>query len=77
MILNALVGGLTPIILAEGNTGVAGVLTVMTQIITSLVSALSSFTAWILSDDLAIMFFAIMFIMLAIHLLHSLVHKFS
>lgn len=70
-------GLLAPMALLEGETGVAQVLTVMSQIITALISALSNFTTWILSDPLAIMFFAIMFIMLAIHLLHSLVHKFS
>lgn len=64
-------------VLMEGSTGVAGILSTMQTIITALITALGSFTTWILSDDLAVMFFAITFIMLAIHLLHSLVHKFA
>ena len=64
-------------VLMEGTTGVAGILATMQTIITALIIALGNFTSWILSDDLAIMFFAITFIMLAIHLLHSLVHKFA
>lgn len=69
--------GLASPVLFEGTTGVAGILTTMQTIITALITALGNFTSFILSDDLAIMFFAITFIMLAIHLLHSLVHKFS
>lgn len=64
-------------VLMEGATGVAGILSTMQTIITALITALGSFTTWILSDELAVMFFAITFIMLAIHLLHSLVHKFA
>lgn len=67
---------LRPMALLEGG-GVSEILTTVGTIITSLLAQLSAFTAWILTDDLAIMFFAIMFVMLAIHLLHSLVHKFS
>lgn len=66
-----------PVLLEGEATGVAGILSTMQTIITSLISALGSFTTWILSDPLAVMFFAITFIMLAIHLLHSLVHKFA
>ena len=54
--------------------------TIITQtgtLITSILTWLTSFTTWILADDLAVMFFAIMFVMLGIHVLHSLVHKFS
>lgn len=76
-IISWFTGLLTPNALLEGETGLSTILSTMSTIITSLISALSNFTAWILSDDLAVMFFAIMFIMLAIHLLHSLVHKFS
>ena len=64
-------------VLAEGETGVSLILTTCGQIITSLLTQLTAFTNWILGNDLAVMFFAIMFIMLAIHLLHSLVHKFA
>ena len=64
-------------VLLEGETGISVILSTMTTIITALTSALTSFTTWILGNDLAVMFFAIMFIMLAIHLLHSLVHKFA
>lgn len=61
----------------EPATGLAAILSAVTTIITSMLNAMTSFTGWILGDDLAIMFFAIMFIMLAVHLIHSLVHKFS
>lgn len=54
--------------------------TIITQtgsLISAILGWLTSFTGWILGDDLAVMFFAIMFVMLGIHVLHSLVHKFS
>lgn len=58
-------------------TGVAAILEAMTSILSSLTAAMTSLTTWILGNELARMFFAIMFIMLAIHLINSLVHKFS
>ena len=57
--------------------GMSTILTAVGTLITSLTSWLSSLTAWILADDLAVMFFAIMFLMLGIHVLNSLVHRFS
>lgn len=63
--------------MGETTSGVSTIISTMNTIIQALISALSDFTTWILSDPLAVMFFSIMFIMLAIHLLHSLVHKFS
>ena len=66
-----------PVLMEGETTGVAGILATMGTIITALIDALGDFTTWILADPLAIMFFAITFIMLAIHLLHSLVHKFA
>lgn len=71
-------GGLVPIALFEGETtGVSGILNGITAILSAMTTALSSLTSWILSDPLAIFFFSIMMIMLAVHLLHSLVHKFA
>lgn len=58
-------------------TGVSGILDGISDILSAMTTAMSSLTSWILSDPLAVMFFSIMFIMLAIHIIHSLVHKFS
>lgn len=58
-------------------TGLAAIIQVVTQLITSLTGWMSSFTAWILTDELALLFFGIMFVMLVIHVINSLVHKFS
>lgn len=66
-----------PVLMESATTGVAGILAGITQIISAMTTAMTSLTSWILSDPLAIMFFSIMFIMLAIHIIHSLVHKFS
>ena len=58
-------------------TGVAAMIQLMTQLISAITTALTSLTTWILGNELALFFFAIMLIMLVIHVLHSLVHKFS
>ena len=63
--------------LLEGETGIAAILAGITSIISAMTTAMTSLTTWILADPLAIMFFSLMFIMLAVHLIHSLVHKFS
>lgn len=72
-----LVTTFAPVLLEGEATGVSGILSTMQTIITALIDALGDFTQFILSDSLAVMFMAITFIMLAIHLLHSLVHKFA
>lgn len=56
---------------------ISGITSTVTSLITSLTSWMTSLTSWILGDPLAVTFFAIMFIMLALHLLNSLVHQFS
>lgn len=61
----------------EVTTGLSAILSAVSTIVSSLLAVLTQFTGWILGDPLAIMFFAIMVIMLAVHLLHSLVHKFA
>lgn len=58
----------------EPVTGIAAVIAAVTQILTGLTGWLSSLTTWILGDNLAIMFYAIMFIMLALHVLYSLIN---
>lgn len=64
--------------LLEGETtGITAILAGITSIISAMTTAMTSLTTWILADPLAIMFFSLMFIMLAVHLIHSLVHKFS
>lgn len=65
------------VLFENATTGIQGILDGITAIISALTGALTSFTTWILADPLAIFFFSIMVIMLAVHLLHSLVHKFS
>lgn len=55
-------------------TGLAAIITAVGQLITGITGWLSSFTAWVLADDLAIMFYAIMFVMLALHVLYSLIN---
>lgn len=56
---------------------ISGITGTVTSLLTSLTSWMTSITSWILGDPLAIVFFAIMFIMLALHLLNSVVHQFS
>ena len=68
---------LAPMALLEGETGIQAILSGITSIVSALTTTMTSLTSWVLSDPLAIMFFSIMFLMLAIHLIHSLVHKFS
>lgn len=48
-----------------------------TSLINAIAGWMTSFTSWILGDPLAVTFFAIMFVMLALHVLNSLVHRFS
>lgn len=58
-------------------TGMAAIFTAVSTLITNVLQWCTSITTWILGDDLAVMFFAIMFLMLAIHVINSLVHQFS
>ena len=64
---------MNPIVLFEGQTGIALILSTAGTILTSILTFLSQLTTWILGDDIAVMFFAIMIIMLALHVLKSLV----
>ena len=64
-------------ILLTVDPGVPTILSDTGTLITAILGWLTSFTGWILGNPLAVMFFAIMFVMLGIHVLHSLVHKFS
>ena len=68
-------------VLFEGATqptpDISGITATVSSLITALAGWMTSLTTWILGDPLAITFFAIMFIMLALHLLNSLVHQFS
>ena len=58
-------------------TFAAKVLALLTQLISTLTGAMTSFTTWIVGDELAVFFFGIMLVMLVIHLINSLVHQFS
>lgn len=64
-------------IIFEVDPGVPTILSNTGTLISAILGWLSQFTTWILGNPLAVMFFAIMFVMLGIHVLHSLVHKFS
>lgn len=64
-------------ILLTVDPGVPTILDNTGTLIQAILGWLTKFTTWILGDNLAVMFFAIMFVMLGIHVLHSLVHKFS
>lgn len=53
----------------------ASIITAVGTLITALTTWLTSFTTWILADPLAIMFYSILFVMLAIHVLHSFINQ--
>lgn len=67
----------TPVLMEDPVTGLAAMIQVVTQLLSNLLQWASSITSWILQDELALIFFGIMLIMLAIHIINSLVHKFS
>lgn len=53
----------------------SAIITQVGTLITALMTWLTSFTTWILADPLAIMFYSILFVMLAIHVLHSFINQ--
>lgn len=59
------------------STFLTAVTSAVTTILTSLLGYMTQLTGWVIGDDLAIFFFAIMVIMLALHVIYSLVHSFS
>lgn len=61
---------------AEIDSNISGFFDIVTALITQILSWLTSMTTWIMGNNLASLFFAIMLLMLAIHVLHSLI-KFS
>lgn len=61
----------------EPSTPMTDIYSVVTALIRQLTSWATSLTTWILGDDLAQLFLGIMLLMLTIHIIHSLVHKFS
>lgn len=73
--VNLLVG--LPVLFEGNGPDISAITTTVGSLITSLTGWMTSLTAWILGDPLAVTFFAIMFIMLAIHVINSLVHQFS
>lgn len=56
---------------------ISGITGTVTSLLTALTGWMTSITSWIMADPLAVVFFAIMFLMLALHLLNSVVHQFS
>lgn len=61
--------------MTEPVTGVAAIIEAVGTLIGAITGWLSSFTTWILADPLALMFYSIMFVMLAIHILHSFINQ--
>lgn len=61
---------------AEIDANITGFFDIVTALITQILTWLTSMTTWIMGNNLASLFFAIMLLMLAIHVLHSLI-KFS
>lgn len=59
----------------EPVTGLAAIINAVGDLISAILGWLSSFTTWILADPLAIMFYSILFVMLAIHVLHSFINQ--
>lgn len=57
----------------EEVSALSTILTDVGTIISSLTQWMTSLTTWVLGDTLARMFFAIMFIMLALHVIKSLI----
>lgn len=58
----------------EPTTGMAAIISAVGTLLTGITGWLTSLTTWILGDNLAIMFYAIMFVMLALHVLYSLIN---
>lgn len=58
----------------EPATGMAAIITAVGTLLSGITGWLTSLTTWILGDNLAIMFYAIMFVMLALHVLYSLIN---
>ena len=58
------------------DSNISGFFDIVTALITQVLAWLTSMTTWIMGNSLASLFFAIMLLMLAIHVLHSLI-KFS
>ena len=61
----------------ENTSFLTTVISTVTQLLTSLLQWMSSITGWVVQDELAQLFFGIMLIMLAIHVINSVIHKFS
>lgn len=61
---------------AEIDSNISGFFDIVTALITQILTWLTQMTTWIMGNNLASLFFAIMLLMLAIHVLHSLI-KFS
>lgn len=55
------------------DANISGFFEIVTALITQILQWLTSMTGWILGDSLASLFFSIMLLMLAIHVLHSLI----
>lgn len=58
----------------EPATGLSAIITAVGTLLSGLTGWLTSITTWVLADPLAIMFYAIMFVMLALHVLFSLIN---
>lgn len=61
---------------AEVDANITGFFDIVTALLTQVLTWLTQMTTWVMGNNLASLFFAIMLLMLAIHVLHSLI-KFS
>lgn len=59
----------------EPLTGIEAIIQAVGTLISAITGWLTSFTTWILADPLAIMFYSVLFVMLAIHVLHSFINQ--
>lgn len=62
-----------PIVLLEGETGMTAILTAAGSLLTQLITWAGSITSFLISDSMAVMFLAIMFVMLAVHFVKSFI----
>lgn len=57
----------------EEVTGLAAIIQAAGQVLTALTGWATSITSWLIEDDMAVMFLAIMFVMLALHFVKSFI----
>ena len=64
---------LTTPIMMEGETGMAAIITAASSVLTALTGWATQITTWLIADPMAVMFLAIMFVMLGLHFVKSFI----